>query len=140
MRMSSVWPASRACTMRMYMYSTRSRERPRRRWIKGVTDTLRLKNTTGFQITRHAIYQKAIINKKNPAKRNSKCSDRQNKKKRKKTIDDPQMHVEQVQRNLDLPFNIFLRTRLLTVPFMCLLIRCFVHPHNFRLLRYLCHT
>lgn len=50
--------------MRMYMYSTRSRERPRRRWIKGVTDTLRLKNTTGFQITRHAIYQKAIINKK----------------------------------------------------------------------------
>jgi len=59
MRMNPMSPAARAYNLRME--SSRGRGRPRRRWIEGVTDTLRLHNITAYQATERALSRKMII-------------------------------------------------------------------------------
>ena len=59
MRMNPLSPAARAYNMKLE--TPRSRGRPRRRWIEGVTDTLRLHNITTYQATENALSRKPII-------------------------------------------------------------------------------
>jgi hypothetical protein len=59
MRMKPSSPAARAYNMRIE--SPRGRGRPRRRWIEGVTDILRLHNITAYQATENALSRKPII-------------------------------------------------------------------------------
>jgi hypothetical protein len=51
MRMNPMSPAARAYNMKL---ETQGRGRPRRRWIEGVTDTLRLNNITAYQTPENA--------------------------------------------------------------------------------------
>jgi hypothetical protein len=59
MRMNPNWPASKAYNMKLE--TTRGRGRPRKRWIDGVNDTLKLHNITACQATERALTRKKII-------------------------------------------------------------------------------
>ena len=58
-RMNPNTPVARAYNLKME--SSRGRGRPRKRWVDGVTDILKLHNTTTYQATERALSRKPII-------------------------------------------------------------------------------